>query len=362
MSVNRYISGLSHYFTSLLLLLGACAVEAQSVPADLLELSIEELFNAEISERPTNDNGQSPAWHLQLIYQNSLFEDYYKGSDRLSVDEVLFVPGTEQRTDDNFPVVPTKIRQEVYAFVMAYDVSDTASLTMALPYVRQSTDHVSVVPGYAAFAIDSDGIGDVSLIGRYRFSNDESGFWQVGAGISLPTGSINQKGDTPRAAGNQQLPYSMQLGSGTFDVPFNINYLRRATKINWGSELVGKIRLGKNDRDYRLGNFFMVSSWLSLNTLEWVQPSIRVSYKYWDRIHGLDTELLVPGPFPFPAPVTNPRLFGGRQADIALGFKFPVFKSGQYVEVEFGTPFYQSLNGPQSGEEYHFALTYSVGF
>ena len=32
-------------------------------------------------------------------------------------------------------------------------------------------------------------------------------------------GSIDEEGDTPRAAGDQQLPYTMQIGSGTWDLP-----------------------------------------------------------------------------------------------------------------------------------------------
>ena len=138
--------------------------------------------------------------------------------------------------------------------------------------------------------------------------------------------------------------------------------LRQGEKINWGGELIGKIRLGKNDRDYRLGDSLMISSWLSLNTLEWVQPSIILSYIHWGRITGEDTELTVPGAFPYPAPVTNPSLFGGEQAEVVVGFKFPLFSSSRYFEIEFGKPFYQHLNGPQSGEEFRFGLQFGMAY
>lgn len=345
-----------------LVLFSISPLKAQSVPADLLDLSIEELFKVEVSDDAASVDEHLQRWQLSLKYQNSEFDHYHKGTDMLTVDEVLFSPGEEARTDDNFPVVPTTIVQEVYAFIIGYDFSERTTLRVALPYVRQSTDHISIVPGYSAFNLNSNGIGDVSVLGTFRLASGQRGGWQVGAGISLPTGSIDQTGDTPRAPGDQQLPYTMQLGSGTFDIPFHLTYQRQVEKINWGGELVGKIRLGENDRNYRLGNIFMISSWLSLNSLQWVQPSIEISYKYWERIHGLDTELLVPGAFSFPAPVTNPALFGGKQAELVFGLKFPLFRPDRYIEFEFGKPFYQSLNGPQTGAEFHFEVTLGLGF
>jgi hypothetical protein len=33
-----------------------------------------------------------------------------------------------------------------------------------LPFVMQSTDHISIVPGYDAFNISSEGIGDMAIV------------------------------------------------------------------------------------------------------------------------------------------------------------------------------------------------------
>jgi len=62
------------------------------------------------------------------------------------------------------------------------------------------------------------------------------------------------------------------------------------------------------------------------------------------------------------APVTNPSLFGGEQAEVVVGFKFPLFSSSRYFEIEFGKPFYQHLNGPQSGEEFRFGLQFCMAY
>ena len=46
----------------------------------------------------------------------------------------------------------------------------------------------------------------------------------VTGGLSFPTGSIDEKGDTPRGKGTQ-VPYTMQIGSGTYDLQPALVYL-----------------------------------------------------------------------------------------------------------------------------------------
>lgn len=71
---------------------------------------------------------------------------------------------------------------------------------MLLPFIYQETDHVSVVPGFDEFLISSSGIGDISLSASYPVWNSTSQFLLAIAGISLPVGSIEETGGTPRDA------------------------------------------------------------------------------------------------------------------------------------------------------------------
>ncbi len=90
--------------------------------------------------------------------------------------------------------------------------------------------------------------------------------------MSFPTGSIDKKDDTPMGS-NQQLPYPMQLGSGTFDLLPGITYLGQHNDISWGAQVSGVIRLGENDRDYRLGNRFDATAWGAYDWFNWVSTS-----------------------------------------------------------------------------------------
>jgi hypothetical protein len=80
----------------------------------------------------------------------------------------------------------------------------------------------------------------------------------------------------------------MQIESGTFDLPIGLTYSNSGNAYSWGASLTGKIRLGENDRNYTLGNRIAASSWLQLNTMTRIKPSLKVSYSYVQKINGID--------------------------------------------------------------------------
>ena len=160
------------------------------MPADLLDLSIEELFSVHVDTPDYNGKQSSPRWSFSYNFQKSSFNDYYDGSSKISNQDVLWTPGEEPRTSKNYPVVPTHIHQEVHALRVGYNFTDDLSLSVVAPYIKQSTDHISIVPGYSNFEIKSDGIGDITIMGSYELAHSFSAHWRVGMGISIPTGNF----------------------------------------------------------------------------------------------------------------------------------------------------------------------------
>ena len=334
---------------------------AQNVPTDLLGLSIEELFDANVisdSERKAASN----RWHISYTYAVSDYDEYYIGTRSVSYDDVLFTPGAEPRTENNYPVVPTEIKQEVHALRVAYDLSESLTLRAQLPMVKQSTDHISIVPGYNAFNISSDGVGDLAVVLDRTITQSLNSVWKAGIGVSLPTGSIDEEGDTPRAPGNQQLPYTMQLGSGTWDFPLFLSFRKYEARWDWGLDASFTARTGENDRDYRLGNKAGLGGWVMWNGWSEVRPGVRLDYRWRDDIKGEDASLRVPVPaFPYPAPVTNPSAFGGEQLDLTVFLRMP-FADYWYAELSYARPLLLDLNGPQSSEKYHFSFEVGTSF
>jgi len=183
--------------------------------------------------------------------------------------------------------------------------------------------------------------------------------------IPLFLSKNHKKGRTPRDAVNDTLlPYTMQIGSGTFDFNPSLNYIRKMDKFEWANNLQGTIRMGKNYHDYSLSHRAILKTTLSYELFPFLHPSVKLLGHYWDRIHGQDNDVILPGGI-YPAPVTHPDLFGGRKVDLLFGLRIPInngILKGQSLELEGGFPIYQYLNGPQPDEQWRLAASWKWRF
>ncbi len=347
----------------ILVFLWSCLLQTahgQSAPTDLTLLKLEDILAMPIIPHETGDDIQEQAvkqdkFRFAYHYVHATFEDYQSGTRK--------VPLVEMQAQ--FPVLPLEIIQNVHLISLGYQINSRLSLDLQLSYVRQETYHISSVPGFDEFTIHSHGIGDTSIGLNYLAWNDEKDSIHLGAALSVPTGSINEKGRTPRDANQDTLlPYTMQLGSGTLDFSPSLTHIRRMNNSEWVNQVQGTFRMGKNYHNYSLSHRAIIKTSLFYELLPYLQPSIKLMGTYWDRVHGQDDDLVLPGGV-YPAPVTNPSLFGGRKIDFLLGIRVPIDRgvfSGHQFEVEVGTPVYQYLNGPQPGENWRIATSWNVQF
>lgn len=328
-----------------------------NTPSEMADLSLQELFALSTDEM---DIRTYEAWNFNFLYKRSELDGYLKGDNKISNDEVYF-DGEELRTDENYPILPTIIRQESYIANVSYYLAEEQSISLSLPYIVQSTDHISLVTGYDEFNISSDGIGDITVNFTSLLKKWDNEKISLSVGLSMPTGSIDEKGDTPRATGDQQLPYTMQLGSGTWDIPLGVSYISDKEFYTWGANLFAKFRSGRNDRDYRLGNRFAASLWGKWHASDIFQPSMKVVFQDWGRIVGQDNEITVPNPkFPYPAGITNPRNYGGQKINLMIGGDILLYS--QSFTVELGKAIYQNLNGIQPKERLNFSINWQSNF
>ena len=358
---------------------GLCAF-GQTPPVDLANLSLGDLLNAKIIRSYTDHaafktGGQdsplgyldSSRFHFRSNYINVKFDGYMDGTKDLSTDDVLWSNTSgEARTDKNFPIVPTVIHQEAIQFKGAYDLSERFILSLSIPYIRQETEHISIVPNFDDFTIVSEGLGDIEIAVSWIHQLSHSNNLLINLGLSLPTGSIDETGDTPGPGPDNQLPYTMQLGSGTYDIKPSIHYFGSAGNWTYGADLNLTLRTGKNDRDYRLGNVYQSSIWTRYALTDWLEPSIRINGVVWNEISGKDPAL----PYDsvndlYPAAVVKPDNFGGTKllALVGLRLKDPRDRlENTFLEFEAGTPFYQKLNGPQPSEDWRFSASLVLSF
>jgi hypothetical protein len=343
---------------SLLILFSCFTCVAQNTPSEFAEMSMQQLFNQSIYDGKLYNDLTLP-WSLTYQFKSVEFEGYLDGTKTLSFDDVLWNGPSEPRTTKNFPVLPTLITQKAQIFSLGYQFSPHWHGRISVPYIQQSTDHLSIVRNYESFTLKSNGVGDTSILASYKWfaSDANQGFWRFSFGVSLPTGSIDVTGDTPREPGKQPLPYTMQLGSGTYDWPLEFSY-QNGGVYDFNIDASVNIRTGTNDRNYRLGNNYSLNGGYRMELSSTTKTFASLSFKYSQPIYGQDDSLLVNSLFPYPAGITNPDLYGGKKINVRLGLLWKLSPDFLF-SIEIGKPVYQKLNGPQPKEKWQSAISIS---
>jgi hypothetical protein len=326
---------------------------AQSTLSEFAEMSFLELFDISLDET-TEEHIHTPPWNLAYQFKTAVFEGYLDGTESLNFDDVLWNGPNELRTNKNFPVLPTIIKQQAHVIALAYQFNKHWNVNVSIPYINQKTDHISIVNNYNFFTIETDGLGDTSLSATYRWNNSITSSWWFAFGLCLPTGAIDEVGDTPRDLGDQQLPFTMQLGSGTYDFPLELSY-QNSHADGFKFSMKANIRTGKNKRHYRLGNNYSLNGRYEAELSPTFRTFAGIAFKYTESINGQDDDLLLNGAFKYPASITNPHLYGGKKISLRLGLTIQLSEDIQ-INVELRKPFYQELNGPQPKEKLQSAI------
>ncbi len=251
--------------------------------------------------------------------------------------------GTERIEDaailGRFAATPTDMTMQMHMGMGMYAPTDKLTLMVMVPYVRKSMNHVA--RDGTRFNELTSGIGDIELRSLYSLYSrkDLRHRLLLNAGIGLPTGSIN------KTMGGMRLEYPMQLGSGTVSLMPGFTYLGQEAPWGWGAEFIPTLRLGRNNKGYRLGNRYQPSIWGARQVTHWLSVSAGANGEISQNIRGADAAL-----DPMDEPTKDPTLQGGRRLNIKLGMSLhPAegFLKGHEFFVNANKPVLQSLDGPQ---------------
>lgn len=357
---------------AIVLVCTSSALMAQTPPGDLTEMSLEQILGLRIVRSQDSPDVDAPRgkWSLSQRYIRVNFEGNRDGTTELSDEDVLWSGPPATRTDKNFPIVPHTIHQEAFVTRIGYEINDRWNWNLLIPYIVQETDHVAntalapIPANFAEFIIRSEGLGDISLSPSYLVWEKGLHTVHLHSGVSLPVGRINVKDDTPAPGEDNQLPYTMQLGSGTLDYLPGITYAGQEGIVGWGGQVLATIRIGKNGRGYSLGDRVSISSWVKVRPLRWLEPSFNVTAQIWDRIDGVDKDFANPPGGFFPATVADPSKYGGEKVNVNFGVS--LIGSGRFerhaLDIAGGIPIYQRLNGPQPQERWRFNVSWNLDF
>ena len=284
---------------------------------------------------------QKGEWMFSYRYMRMEMDKNFEGSDEISTSAV----------HEEFPIAPIDMNMNMHMFGAMYAPSNDLTLMLMIPYLEIDMKHE--MRNGVRFTTESKGLGDVQLSGLYRLYQGASQSLHLNLGVSFPTGDIDREDQTPMSQGRQvQLPYPMQLGSGTYDVLPGVTYLGRnlRTQLSWGAQFLATIRTGENDRGYTLGDQYKMTGWLANSIHHDLSASIRMTYTHRNNIEGQDAALN-----PAMVQTANTDLQEKDAVDLGIGANY-VMASGHRWAAELTYPIYQDLAGPQLGKDVSFTL------
>jgi len=246
--------------------------------------------------------------------------------------------------NDQYMVTPTQMQMTMHMLGVMYAPSDKITLMTMVNYIAQDMDHLTAMGGN--FNTTSSGISDLKIGALYKIFNYKRQQLHAQIGISIPTGSIEQKGITPASAPNAMfLPYPMQNGSGTWDPELALTYLKQWNSISIGSQAKTTLRLQQNKLDYQLGNTYTWNNWVAVQASPWLSISGRFTMRALGKIKGNNPNLN-----PMMVITADTNNSGKTYAEAGIGCNLYTAK-GKLKNLRFGfeagLPLFQNMNGIQ---------------
>ena len=240
----------------------------------------------------------------------------------------------------NYMVAPQAMHMKMHMLGFMFAPSNKLTLMLMFNFLNNDMDLKTKIG--VDFTTKSSGLSDLKLGCLLKLWNKNKQTLHANFGLSLPTGNIDQRDDSPMMA-NSPLAYSMQLGSGTVDTFLGGTYLGQENKSSWGIQSVFNFKLTENTEGYTRGNRFDFISWYSLKLTQNISVSSSLNYSNITKIKGKDRDLN-----PMTMPLFNVLNSGRTQFDLGLGTNlyFPKLK-GIRFSAEVKKPLSQSISGIQ---------------
>ncbi len=260
---------------------------------------------------------------------------------------------------EDFMVAPTDMTTHMHMIGVMYAPANWLTFMGMVPFIFKEMDHVTRMG--TNFMTDTEGVGDLRFSALVRVLELPRHRVHLNLGMSFPTGSINERDDTP--AGNDViLPYPMQIGTGTYDLLPGITYLGQTERFSWGAQFNARIPLGENYRGYSVGERYEITPWAAVKLTDFASFSFRLSGVAETNYDGADPDLNPNLIF-----TADPNLRGSERINASIGLNLfipqgPYGIRGQRLAVEAGLPVYQNVDGPQLETDWFLTAGWQFAF
>jgi hypothetical protein len=284
-------------------------------------------------------------WMFSYRSMSMLMDENYENSSAISTSSIF---------NSGFMVAPTKMKMQMHMMGLMKAYSDISTLMIMIPYKELEMDHINRLG--KTFSTKTSGIGDIKLTWIKDLKPKQDFELLFKLGMSFPTGSVDERGDT--LVSNAKLPYPMQLGSGSFSLLPGLTFSKEVSRFILASQFNGTLRIDDNDQNYRLGNIYQFNNWLTVKWNPSFSSSLLLKWEKTVDIKGRDSQLNAKM-----VPTADPKNLGGDRLDIGLGIKFTPCHGtllNHIIGLEYQLPIRQNLNGPQLAIDsiFHVAWSY----
>jgi hypothetical protein len=279
-----------------------------------------------------------------------------------------------QKVDDNYVfnnyiMSPKNMRMDMHMLMAMYGITNRLSVMAMFNYnvldmnmsMLPTTSHLHGGAASVTHGSKTLGLGDIQLYAVYSLLNKSDQLLLLNGGVNIPIGNIYKKGNSSDLMyPSQQLPYMMQMGSGTVDFMPGLTYLMQLDKVSWSTQLTSVIRPFMNTRNYRLGNEGTLNVWAAYQLFPWLSTSLRLEGIAKREIVAKDAELST-----VMEPSANAKNYGGKNINTYIGVNFYLnkgFLKNSKLSMEYGMPLYQNINGIQLAQKSTIYAGWMISF
>jgi len=313
-------------------------------------------------------------FRFKLQYTFMSMDGLRRGTAPVDPDAILGMPATGR-----FMAAPGSMDMQMSSLSAGYSFTDDLFAGVMFMWKRASMDMkfspmMRASTGRRGFTMESEGYGDTMVMGKYRLLTDDplipTSQVSLLFGLSLPTGSIDGKNSKHPVSTRrfEQLPYGMQLGSGTVDPLLGLLYQGSSSPWWWGADLAYKARPAKNRRGYRLGDEFSLDLYAMYQVRYDTVVHVQLNTRRTGRIRGEMDEAVTgasgraarnDASSGYASPLWETRNYGGTNVNATAGLQWQPLPM-HVIELDVGLPLYRDLNGPQLEEYYRVMVTWYV--
>lgn len=258
------------------------------------------------------------------------------GSSKVSNSDVL----------KEYQMTPSDMDMRMNMFGAMHGITDNLTI-YAMSGIMEKKMHM-VNRSDQTLTRESVGIADTKVGAMYEFFNNGKNRLQYNLGVSIPTGDIDQGYKGTRLA------YSMQNGSGSYDILPGLSYAGFKDSYSYGAQTNAVLRTHNNKVGYQSGHVYNFTTWAAKKLNNAFSVSSRLDYTITGATKGSDPSLALGM-----SPANNARFSGGKELDLLLGVNFMVSSGalkGHRFALEGGVPLYQRFRGTQLSNQYMITL------